>query len=232
MNPERFHRIRAVLERRQPDLTVLMEGVHKPHNLSAILRNCDATGVLRTHAIPPEKGLDIHHHTSGGTGKWVKVEVHADVASAVGHLHEDGFTVLAAHMTRKASDFREVDLTRKVAFMVGTELHGISEEGLALADEMVMIPMAGMAHSLNVSVATSLLLFEAYRQRQAKGMYENSRIPEKDRELLLFEWLYPEIAQVLRNRGDSYPPISEDGEILWETESPQETESSPGTGSP
>lgn len=220
MNPERFHRILAVLERRQPDLTVLMEGVHKPHNLSAILRNCDATGVLRAHAIPAEKEIDIQHHTSGGTSRWVGVEVHANVAEAVASLRQEGFSILAAHLAPEAKDFREVDLTRPVAFMVGTELHGISEEGLALADETVMIPMSGMAHSLNVSVATSLLLFEAFRQRDAKGMYESSRIPEEVREPLLFEWAYPEIAQVLRNRGDSYPPLSEDGEILWETDSP------------
>ena len=65
MRPERFHRLRSVLTRRQPDLTVLMDRVHKSHNFSAILRNCDATGVLEAHVVVPEGGdLDLHHGTS------------------------------------------------------------------------------------------------------------------------------------------------------------------------
>lgn len=213
MNPQRFHRIRSVLLRRQPDLTVLMEHVNKTHNFSAILRNCDAVGILRAHAVLPDKGIDLHHHTSAGTTKWVDVQVHGTVKSAIAHLHQEGFVVLAAHPTPEALDYREVDFARPVAIMVGAELDGLSEEGLALADETVAIPMAGMVRSLNVSVATSLLLFEAFRQREEAGLYEASRIPEDEYVTLLFEWAYPEIAQVLRKRGDPYPPLTDDGEI-------------------
>jgi len=214
LNPERFHRIRAVLERRQPDLTVLMERVNKTHNFSAILRNCDAVGVLRAHAVLPEKSIDLHHHTAAGTSKWVQVRVHTTVQSAVDRLHQEGFSVLAAHPSGQAKDYREMDLTRPVALMVGAELDGLSEEGLALADEMVVIPMAGMVRSLNVSVATALLLFEAFRQRQAKGLYEESRLPKEEFDQLIFEWAYPEIAEVLRKRSEPYPSLSPDGDIL------------------
>jgi len=216
VNPQRFHRIKSVLARRQPDLTVLMESVNKTHNLSAILRNCDAVGVLRAHAVLPEKGIDLPHHTSAGTTKWVGVRLHPTVQAAVSHLHQEGFLVLAAHPTEKAEDYRDVDLTRPVALMVGAELDGLSEEGLALADETVAIPMAGMVRSLNVSVATALLLFEAFRQRQAAGQYGKSRLSEQAFAHQLFEWAYPEIAGVLRKKGDPYPPLSQDGEILWE----------------
>ena len=214
MNPKRFRRIRSVLARRQPDLTVLMERVNKTHNFSAILRNCDAVGVLRAHAVVPEKGIDLPHHTSAGTTRWVGVQVHPTVQAAVDHLQKEGFMVLAAHPTEAASDYREVDLTRPVALMVGAELDGISREGLALADETVTIPMAGMVRSLNVSVATALLLFEAFRQRQAADMYRESKLSEEDFTHFLFEWAYPDIAKVLKKRGDPYPPLSDDGEIL------------------
>jgi len=213
MNPDRFRRIGSVLRRRQPDLTVLMEQVNKTHNFSAILRNCDAVGVLQAHAVLPEKGIDLHHHTSAGTTKWVDVRVHETVALAVDHLHEAGFTVMAAHPSPHALDYREVDLTRPVAIMVGAELHGLSDEGLALADETVVIPMAGMVRSLNVSVATALLLFEAFRQRDDAALYEESRLSEARFNTLLFEWTHPEIAQVLRKKGVPYPPLTEDGEI-------------------
>lgn len=214
MNSERFNRLKSVLGRRQPDLTVLMERVNKPHNFSAILRNCDAAGVLKAHAVLPESGIDLSHHTSAGTTKWVQVETHPDVRQGVGVLRDDGFLVLAAHPSDEAMDYREVDFTRPVALMVGAELDGISPAGLALADETVFIPMAGLVRSLNVSVATALLLFEAVRQREAAGMYEESRLPEEEHRRLLFEWAYPEMAQVHRSRREPYPPLSPEGELL------------------
>mgnify|MGYP003933952221 CR=1 FL=1 len=191
-----------------------MERVNKTHNFSAILRNCDAVGVLQAHAVLPETGLDLHHHTSAGTTKWVGVQAHDSVEVAVQRLHEDGFIILAAHPSDDAVDYRRADFTRPVAVMVGAELDGLSDEALGLSDETVMIPMAGMVKSLNVSVATALLLFEAYRQRQNQGLYEESRIPERDFNRLLFEWTHPEIARVLRDRNQPYPRLGPDGEIL------------------
>lgn len=214
MLPDRFRRLRAVLERRQPDLTVLMERVNKPHNFSAILRNCDAVGVLEAHAVPPDGGLPLHHETSAGTSRWVPVHRYPDVASAVAALKEQGFGLLAAHPGLDAKDFRQVDLTRPTALVMGAELHGVSEGALELVDERVVIPMAGMVRSLNVSVATALLLYEAYRQREAAGMYARSRLPPERFRRILFEWAYPEFARGFRERGLPYPPLGEDGEIL------------------
>lgn len=214
MNPRRFRRIREVLARRQPDLTVLMERVNKPHNFSAILRNCDAAGVLRAHAVQPEGGVPLHNHVAAGAGRWVQVRIHESVREAVAALRHDGFAILAAHPSSSGLDFREADLTLPVAFMIGAELEGLSPEALALADQALSIPMSGMVRSLNVSVATALLLFEAYRQRAAKEMYESSRLPTEEYERLLFEWSYPEIARVLRSQGQPYPALSPKGEII------------------
>jgi tRNA (guanosine-2'-O-)-methyltransferase len=214
LNPERFRRLRAVLGRRQPDLTVLMEKVNKTHNFSAILRNCDAVGVLRAHVVLPEKGIDLHHHTSAGTTKWIQVRVHDSVQEGIAVLKSEGFKVLAAHPAEGARDYREVDLTEPVAFMMGAELEGLSDEGLALADELLVIPMAGMVRSLNVSVATALLLFEAFRQRESAGLYEASRLPPEEFQSILFEWAYPELAEVYRNRGQAYPGLDPQGELL------------------
>lgn len=216
MRPERFHRIRAVLGRRQPDLTVLMENVHKSHNFSAILRNCDAVGVFDAHVVPPNDGLNLHHGTSAGTRKWIRVHRHATVGQAIDHLHGQGFRVLAAHPSPDAVDFRDVDFTRPTAVMMGAELDGVSDEGLALADGHVVIPMVGMVHSLNVSVATALLLYEAQRQRTAAGMYDESRIPAEEFTRTLFEWAYPSIAAKRRKDGRPYPSLDSDGQLLRE----------------
>jgi tRNA (guanosine-2'-O-)-methyltransferase len=73
--------------------------------------------------------------------------------------------------------------------------------------------MAGLVHSLNVSVATALLLFEAQRQRSAAGMYERSRLAPEEFERRLFEWAYPSIARTRREAGRPYPPLGPDGEM-------------------
>jgi len=214
MLPKRFHRLRAVLQRRQPDLTVLMERVHKEHNLSAILRNCDAVGVLEVHAVASNGGLKLHRNTSGGTAKWIRVHRHLDANEAIRHLQETGHQVVAAHPGPDAVDFREVDYSRPTAILMGTELLGLSEEAQAEADLSASIPMVGMVRSLNVSVATALFLYEAQRQRQLKGMYERSRLdPERFRRIL-FEWSYPGFARRYRDAGLPYPDLDEDGEIL------------------
>lgn len=214
MRPERFHRLRAVLGRRQPDLTVLMEKVHKSHNFSAILRNCDAVGVLDAHVVPPAKGLDVHHTASAGTRKWIQVHRHPDVGQAVAALRGGGFQILAAHPSEGARDFRDLDYTVPTAFLLGAELYGVSEEGLALADHHVVIPMLGMVHSLNVSVATALLLYEAQRQRGAAGMYQPRSLDDDVSQRTLFRWAYPVLARRLDAGGRSYPALDPDGRIL------------------
>ena len=110
MRPERFHRLRSVLTQRQPDLTVLMDHVHKPHNFSAILRNCDAVGVLEAHVVIPDEGLDLHHGTSAGTKKWVSVRYHSNVTQAFELLRKRGFKLLAAHPAQDAIDYRDVPI--------------------------------------------------------------------------------------------------------------------------
>ena len=216
MRSERFRRIREVLARRQPDLTVLMDRVNKPHNFSAILRNCDAAGVLEAHVVPPEKGLALHHGTSAGTKKWVRVRLHREVASAVSHLHASGFRVIAAHPSDSAIDYREIDYCQPTAILIGAELDGVSAEGLELADAHVAVPMLGMVKSLNVSVATSILLFEAMRQRAAAGMYSESRLSPDDFARHLFEWAWPSIASKRRREGRPYPKLTEDGDLIRE----------------
>ena len=216
MRAERFQRINRVLDRRQPDLTVLMEKVHKTHNLSAILRNCDAVGVLEAHAVPPDDGLDVHHGTSAGTQKWIRIHRHTDIESAAAHLRERGFQLIAAHPSPDAVDYRKIDFTGPTALMMGTELYGASRQALALADRHVALPMVGMARSLNVSVATALLLYEAHRQRDEAGLYDSSRLDPDLRRETLFEWVYPELAPLYRADGRRMPDLDESGALLPE----------------
>lgn len=214
MNSERFRKLTEVLNRRQPDLTVLMDSVHKEHNLAAILRTCDAVGVLRAHAVLPPDGSSMHNHTSAGARKWVEVVRHDTVDAAVRRLKADGFTIVAAHPADDAVDFRTVDYRGPIAIMMGAELHGLSERGLAAADQVVAIPQVGMVQSLNVSVATALMLYEAQRQRRKAGLYDRPRIDVSQRRRLLFEWAYPRVSRHLREQGLPYPELDAEGQIV------------------
>lgn len=190
------------MNKRQPDLTVLMERVHKPHNFSAILRSCDAVGVLEAHAIPAKHGIPnleeaqdlslkgkTFNETSGSAAKWVGLTLHADTASAFAHLKARGFQVLAAHFSERAVDYRQADYTRPTCILLGTEKWGVSPEAAELADAHILIPMMGMVQSLNVSVAAAVILFEAQRQRLQAGFYERVRLAPEQYEAVLQSWM-------------------------------------------
>lgn len=215
MNPQRYARICEMLARRQPDLTVCMEQVHKPHNVSAIIRTADAVGVQEVHAVWPGHKLRTTVSTAAGSNSWVDVKTHRTIQNAVTTLKARGMQVLATHLSDSAVDFREIDYTRPTCILMGQEKTGITQEALALADQDIIIPMTGMVQSLNVSVASALILYEAQRQRQNAGMYarENSMLPDSVQQRLLFEGGYPVLAKVAKRKGLPYPLINHAGEI-------------------
>lgn len=214
MTPERFRRLRETLDRRQPDLTVVLENVHKPHNYSAILRSCDAVGVLTAHAISPRGAVKGSRTIAMGSQRWVRSVTHVTTAEALRRIRAEGMRLLAADLRPQAVDFREVDFTLPTAILMGEEKHGISPEAAAAVDDFIIIPMVGMVASLNVSVAAALILFEAQRQRREAGLYEQPRVDAETYRRTLFEWAYPEIADYCRQEGAAYPRLSEDGDLL------------------
>lgn len=213
MTAQRFTRLKQVLDARQPDLTVLLDNVNKAHNFSAILRSCDAVGVLEAHAVWPNPDIAMHHMTSGGTAKWVQVHTHASADDALTLLKDRGFQLLAAHLSENAVDYRSVDYTLPTAIVLGAELLGLGEDARQRADKHITVPMHGMVESLNVSVAAATILFEAERQREANGMYARSRLERERFNRILFEWAHPAVAEYCNRNGFDYPAIDEQGEL-------------------
>jgi tRNA (guanosine-2'-O-)-methyltransferase len=211
MTPERFAKLRAALERRQPDLTVLADSVNKDRNVSAIVRTADAVGIHRLHAVSDTGLVRKYHNIAGGAKRFVDIEAHPSIEQAIATLRAEGWRLVAAHGCDGARDFREVDYTQKVAVMVGAELIGLSPVAIEAADEVVEIPMLGLGTSLNVSVATGIILAEAARQRRQAGLYDVCRLPEEEVERTLFEWAYPHIARRCRQLKRPYPKLTEDG---------------------
>lgn len=220
MTPERRQRLDQVLDRRQPDLTVLAENLHKPRNLSAVVRTCDAVGITELHVVPGEDNPRRHWHTSQGAEKWVELVTHESTRSACDTLRAQGFRVVAAHLSDTACDYREVDYTRPTALLIGTEAFGVSDEGLRWADEEIVVPMMGMSQSLNVSVATAVVLYEALAQRRAAGAYAHSRMDPERHARMRFEWLHPVVARYCRERGLPYPELDAEGELTRDPRRP------------
>ncbi len=212
MTQKRLAKINNVLNRRQPDLTVIMENVHKPQNMAAIARTCDAVGIPEIHvAVNYKRHSFLNSKSAGGCKKWIKTVSHKTIEDAFGIVRGKGFQILVAHFSENAAHFRDVDYTIPTAIVVGSELDGISAYAAENADQNIIIPMMGMSQSLNVSVATALILFEAQRQREKKGLYnkesyETKRFP--------MEWAYPSLAKKYRVRNLPQPDIDEEGNII------------------
>ena len=215
--PRRFERLKAVLDRRMGDLTVVLEHVDKPHNLSAILRSCDAVGVLEAHVVSLAGRTPTFNCTSKGSEKWVPLHRHSDGDSValLSQLKDDGFRLYGTHLSVEAVDYRQCDFTGPSALVLGAEKWGLSAEAAALVDQPIVIPMHGMVQSLNVSVACATLLFEALRQRQAAGLLprHGEGVPAGRYDTLLFEWAYPEVAAWCQREGRPYPALDAEGAI-------------------
>ena len=221
MSPKRYQRIRQMLAKRQTDLTILMEEVHKPHNVSAILRSCDAVGVHEAHAIW-ENTPGMRRGTSMGATDWMTIHSHRSIEAAVAHLKSRDMQVLVTHLSPTALDYREIDYTRPTAIIMGQEKDGVTADALALADQDILIPMVGMTQSLNVSVAAALVMYEAQRQRQLAGMYDTQQLSEAECQKLLFKGGHPVIYKQWLKYDLPYPHINEAGEIdapqtWWDT---------------
>ena len=212
MTPERLAKLHRALDRRQPDLTVFLDAVNKAQNLTAIVRTADAVGIQRLHATSADDAMRLHHMIAGSAKHWVAVTLHRSARVGLTALRKDGWRIVAAH-SGATSDYRDVDYTKKVAIVVGAEAIGVSDAARAAADDEISIPMHGLGTSLTVSVAVGIILAEAQRQRVAAGLYEKPRLTPEERDRVLFEWSYPEIAERCRQQSKPYPTLTADGQL-------------------
>ena len=214
--PRRFERIKSVLDRRVNNLTVLVEDVNKPHNLSAILRTCDAAGVFEANFISKKNAVKTFNSTAQGSQKWVKLNNHENTIKAISDLKNKGFKLYGTTLNSESVDYRNFDYSQNTCFVLGAEKWGLSNELISMVDQSIFIPMRGMVQSLNVSVAASILLFEAIRQRKNKGILpangEGLNIDEYQK--TLFEWCYPELAAVYKKSAKEYPKLNDQGELV------------------
>lgn len=213
MTPSRLAKFQRTLAQRQLDLTIITDQVNKGQNIAALLRTCDAVGMHRAHAVIPKEGYRDYSGTARGSQQWVEVRQHQSIASALTTVKQQGMQIVAAHFSEQAVDFRQVDYTQPTALVMGAEMEGVSPQAVAAADHHVVIPMLGMVHSFNVSVAAAVILLEAQQQRQTAGMYAQPQLFGSEYNDTLFRWCHPAIADYCQRYGLQYPAMDEYGEV-------------------
>jgi tRNA (guanosine-2'-O-)-methyltransferase len=190
MTPERRDKLIAVLAKRQPDLTVVLENVFDPHNISAVMRTCDAVGIQEIYIlntkIPRHKKWGAR--SSSSAAKWLTVHQFENAGECFLSLRKRYSKILTTHLSSDAVDLYAIDMTEPIALVFGNEHSGVSDDIRALADGNFIIPQMGIIRSLNISVACAVTLYEAYRQKSLAGHYNRNDIDHVMKQGLLKEW--------------------------------------------
>jgi tRNA (guanosine-2'-O-)-methyltransferase len=190
MTPERKERLLSVLHKRQNTITVVLENVFDPHNISAVMRTCDAIGmqdiyVLNTK-IPPHKKFGPR--SSSSAAKWLSIHQYDNTENCFQDLRRKYSKILTTHLSSDATPLYEINFTESIALIFGNEHSGVSEEIISLADGNMIIPQVGIIRSLNISVACAVTLYEAMRQKTIAGHYQQQQLPASQFNLLLHNW--------------------------------------------
>lgn len=192
MTPERKEKLLSVLQKRQFDLTVVLENVFDPHNISAVMRTCDAVGVQELYVlntkIPRHKKWGAK--SSSSAAKWLTVYQFENAEECFSELRKKYSKILTTHLSSDAVNLYAIDLTQPVALVFGNEHSGVSEEIRSLADGNFIIPQSGIIRSLNISVACAVTLYEAYRQKDLAGHYDKVKLNGDVLKELMDKWGY------------------------------------------
>ncbi len=190
MTPERKNKLLSVLGKRQGNLTVVLENVFDPHNVSAVMRTCDSVGIQDVYTlnnkIPPHKKWGFK--SSSSANRWITVHQFVDAEECFAHLRTKYDRILTTHLSDDAVSLYDIDLTESIALVFGNEHKGVSDEFIAMADGNFMIPQHGIIQSLNISVACAVSVYEAYRQKSIAGHYLQPSLPTGTINTLLNEW--------------------------------------------
>lgn len=180
VTPERLEKLKLLAARRQSGISVLLENVHDPHNIGAILRSCDAVGVSEVYGLYTIEDIEsikdvVGHRSSAGARKWMEIHYFEDTQRCVEAIRKKYDRILATYLKDDSQSLYNIDFTAgRIVLAFGNEHRGISDELLKLSDGNFIIPQYGLTQSLNISVACAVSLFEMMRQREQAGMYHGT----------------------------------------------------------
>jgi tRNA (guanosine-2'-O-)-methyltransferase len=204
MTPERTERIETVLAKRQAGLTVVLENVNDPHNISAVMRTCDAVGIQDIYILNTKIGAHEvwSAKASSSAMNWLTVHQFTSLDECIAALRKNFDKIYTTHLSTDAVGLYELNLTEKVALVFGNEHDGCSEEIIALADGNFIIPQVGMIKSLNISVACAVSVYEAFRQKNTAGHYDKIQLEKEVVNGLMQKWDVPKFEKRLEAKAE------------------------------
>lgn len=190
MTPERQERLLSVLNKRQANITIVLENVFDPHNISAVMRTCDAVGIQDIYVlntkIPTHKKFG--KKSSSSAAKWLTIHQYSDAGLCFAELRRHYSKILTTHLSSDAVALHDIDFRQSIALVFGNEHSGVSDEIRMLADGNFIIPQVGIIKSLNISVACAVTVYEAMRQKMLDGQYKKRALNDERFNGLLTEW--------------------------------------------
>jgi len=191
MTPERQAKFETVLIKRQFNLAVVLENIEDPHNISAVMRTCDAVGIqdiyVVTTSIP--KHPRFGPKSSSSAAKWLTIHQFDSVEACMKEIRPLYQTILTTHLSSDAVDLYDIDFAASsIALVFGNEHDGVSEAMQQVADGNFIIPQVGMIQSLNISVACAISIYEAYRQKKVAGHYDQKSVSDKREQAIVSVW--------------------------------------------
>ena len=188
----RLELFQRVLGDRTRYITVLLEDIYQSQNASAVLRTCDCTGIQDVHIVEERNDYEINPDVALGANQWLTMNYYNsgkdNISEAISALKKNGYRIVSTSPHKEGSTPETFDLEKgKAALLFGTELNGLTQKALDLADEYIQIPMVGFTESYNISVSAAILLFRL-RNRLVDSSIDWKLGEEENTEIML-EWL-------------------------------------------
>ena len=186
--PRRLLRAESVLAGRQRDITVVLEDARDTHNVSAVLRTCEALGIQDVHlVVENHESAEINRDVTKGAHRWLTLHRHYGNAQAMAALRQAGYRIYAAMLGDQTKPLTEIPCHERAAFVFGNEKTGLAELWATEADACFAIATNGFSGSLNLSVAVALTLYDRLMGTQRTTLPAGN-LPEQEKHLLRAAW--------------------------------------------
>ncbi|MCK5838440.1 MAG: RNA methyltransferase [Bacteroidales bacterium] len=186
------------IENRTRFLTIVLEDIYQSHNASAVLRTCDCFGVQDIHIIENRNTYTVNPDVALGSSKWLTLKnfnrLKDNTEECLLNLKQQGYTLVATTPHNDEYLLQDLPMDGKVALLFGTELEGLSEKAIEMADRFVKIPMYGFTESFNISVSAALCMF--YLTEKLRKSDVNWMLSQHEKIDIMLNWTRKVIKRV------------------------------------
>lgn len=192
LTDNRQQTIERVLSQRTKHIAMVLENIQQPHNMSAVVRTCECYGIQNLYIIDDNNHFETNKRVLKGSNKWIDIVRYKgknmrNTKPCLTDLKSAGYKILVTHPDVEGISIEDVDVTEKLAVVMGNESEGVSQEALELADQKVYIPMVGFTESMNISVSAAICM-HALLPRLRKSPVD-WQLTEEEKHIIRLQWM-------------------------------------------